>query len=368
MSIAATKNVVLSDESPILNVAMIGHAFMGRAHSNAYRQVNHFFDLPFRVVAKVVVGRALDRAGAAAAKLGFEEASISLEEVLARDDIDLVDVATPNDSHFAIAMAALKAGKHVLCEKPLALSLAQAQAMFDAARQHRVMLLEAFPYYFQPQTGAMLALLARGEIGQVRSVQASFGFTMSNPVGNIRLQPDLGGGALLDAGCYALSLIRLVMGVAPQRVRADASWAASGVDMSLMASLYYADGRRAQLSCAMDVANHRHATVVGTWGTLETEYLNHTAQQAGDNAYGYLPGQLRVRRGTANTIAFEDIACGVGSGFAFAAEAFAGVVQAGDFAAIERAASASLDNAATLEALGVSARSGHAVELPMPSA
>ena len=315
-----------------------------------------------------VASRRSETAMAFAKACGIGRWHGSYEALLADAQLDAIYLPLPNSLHAEWAIKAAQAGKHVLCEKPLALSLAQAQAMFDAARQHRVMLLEAFPYYFQPQTGAMLALLARGEIGQVRSVQASFGFTMSNPVGNIRLQPDLGGGALLDAGCYALSLIRLVMGVAPQRVRADASWAASGVDMSLMASLYYADGRRAQLSCAMDVANHRHATVVGTWGTLETEYLNHTAQQAGDNAYGYLPGQLRVRRGTANTIAFEDIACGVGSGFAFAAEAFAGVVQAGDFAAIERAASASLDNAATLEALGVSARSGHAVELPMSSA
>ncbi len=238
--------------------------------------------------------------------------------------------------------------------------------MFDAARRHRVMLLEAYPYYFQPQTGALVALLNEGAIGTVRSMQSCFGFTVSNPQANIRMKPELGGGALLDAGSYALSVIRLVMGCAPQRVRADATWADSGVDISLMATLYFADGRRAQLSCAMDAANHRRATIVGSAGTIETEYLNHTGALAGgrpDNAYGYLPSQLRVRRGTANTIPFEDIQCGSGSGFRFAAEAFARVVAEADFAAIERAAQASLDIAATLEALARSARLGHAVDV-----
>ena len=89
-----------------------------------------------------------------------------------------------------------------------------------------------FPYRFQPQTGDLLALLDGGVIGAVRSVQACFGFTLANPQGNIRMQPELGGGALLDAGSYPLSFIRLVMGCAPQTVRADATWADTGVDVS----------------------------------------------------------------------------------------------------------------------------------------
>jgi predicted dehydrogenase len=224
------------------------------------------------------------------------------------------------------------------------------------------MLLEAYPWYFQPQTGALVKLLGEGAIGTVRSVQACFGFTVGNPHINIRMKPELGGGALLDAGSYPLSLIRLAMGGAPQRVQADASWADSGVDISLMATLHFAEGRRAQLSCAMDAANHRRATIVGSAGTIETEYLNHTGAQLG-SAFGYLPSQLRVRRGIANTIPFEDIECGSGSGFRFAAEAFARVVAERDFAAIGRAAAASLDIAITLEALARSARLGHAVDV-----
>lgn len=292
---------------------------------------------------------------------GIERSYASYEALLADGNLDAVYIPLPNSMHAEWAIKATEAGKHVLCEKPLALGLQQAKSMFDAARSNKVILLEAFPYEFQPQTGAMLKLLRDGEIGDVRSVQACFGFTLTNPNGNIRLNPDLGGGALLDAGSYALSVIRLVMGCAPVKVMADATWADSGVDISTMATLYYADGRRAQLSCAMDAANHRRATIAGSAGTLETEYLNHTSTQGVASPYGHLPSQLRVRRGTANTVAFEEITCATGSGFRFAAEAFADRVATGDFATISRSAQASLDNAATLEAIGRSARLGERV-------
>ncbi len=318
-----------------------------------------------RVVA--AASRNADTAAAFAAAQGIARHHGSYEALLADPEVDAIYLPLPNSLHAEWAIKAAESGKHVLCEKPLALGLAEARAMFDAARRHGVMLLEAYPYYFQPQTGDMLALLHGGAIGAVRTVQASFGFSLPNPQTNIRMKPELGGGALLDAGSYALSLIRLAMGCAPARVSADASWseggAASGVDISLMATLHYADGRRAQLSCAMDVANHRRATITGTQGTIETEYLNHTSTQAGGHPWGYLPSQLRVRRGVANSIPFEEIHSGTGSGFRFCAEAFTKVLAERDFAAIERAAAASLDNAATLEAIARSARAGRAVDV-----
>jgi predicted dehydrogenase len=204
--------------------------------------------------------------------------------------------------------------------------------------------------------------LSHDKIGEVRSMHASFGFTVGNTDTNIRLKPDLGGGALLDAGSYPVSLIRLVIGCAPERVMAHANWVTTGVDISMMATLFYADGRRAQMSCAMDTANHRRATIVGTHGTIETEYLNHTSDSH-THAWGYLPSQLRVRQGVANIIPFEDIYSATGSGFRFAAEAFAQVVRTGDMAAIERAAAASHDIAATLDAIQTSARTGQVVPL-----
>jgi predicted dehydrogenase len=310
-----------------------------------------------------VASRNAETAAAFAAAQGIGRHHGSYEALLDDAEVDAIYIPLPNSLHAEWAIAAAAHGKHVLCEKPLALNEAQARSMFDAARRHGVMLLESYPYYFQPQTGRLVALLQSGAIGRVRSVQSCFGFTLANAQTNIRSKPELGGGALLDAGCYALSIIRLAMGCAPQRVMADASWAESGVDISLSATLHYADGRRAQLSCAMDAANHRHATIVGSGGTIETEYLNHTSEQAGGHPWGYLPSQLRVRRGTANAIPFETIEAGTGSGFRFAAEAFARVISAGDQAAIERAAQASLDNAATLAALARSAKLGQTVDV-----
>ncbi len=311
---------------------------------------------------QAVASRDVNKAQAFAQSFHIARAHGSYEALLADAALDAIYLPLPNSLHAAWAIRAMQAGKHVLCEKPLALNKTEVTRMFDVARQHGVMLLESYPYWFQPQTRDLLACLSHDKIGEVRSVQASFGFTLGNPDTNIRMQPDLGGGALLDAGSYPLSLIRLVMGCAPERVMAHANWATTGVDISLMATLFYADGRCAQMSCAMDTANHRRATIVGSHGTVETEYLNHTSDSH-THVWGYLPSQLRVRQGTANSIAFEEVHSASGSGFRFAAEAFAEVVRERDTAAIERAAAASHDIAATLDAIQTSARTGKIVSL-----
>jgi predicted dehydrogenase len=287
----------------------------------------------------------------------------SYEALLADASVQAIYLPLPNSLHAEWAVRAAQAGKHVLCEKPLALSLAEARKMYDAAQKHTVILLEAYPYYFQPQTGALVDLLHSGAIGSVQSVQASFGFAMSKPLGNIRMDPKLGGGALLDAGSYPLSLIRLVMGQAPHSVWAQARKADTGVDMATTATLIYSDGRTAQMSCLMDGATHRHATIVGTGGVIETEYLNHTSDSASGHPMGFQPSQLRVRRGVANNLPFEPVHSPAGSGFAFAAQAFAGLVARRDFEAAARAAAASTDIAATLEAIARSSRAGRVVAL-----
>jgi predicted dehydrogenase len=312
-----------------------------------------------------VASRDPDKAAEFAAAFGIERHHRSYDALVSDPQVDAIYVPLPNSLHAPWCIRAAEQGKHVLCEKPLALNLGEVTAMFAAARQHQVMLLESYPYWFQPKTASLLALLggeADSVIGQVRSVYACTGFTLPNPETNIRSKPELGGGALLDAGSYPLSFIRLVMGCAPASVTAEASWGDSGVDISMMATLRYADGRRAQMSCAMNTANHRRAIITGSQGTIETEYLNHTSDAPG-HPWGYLPSQLRVRRGTAMTIPFEEITAPSGSGFRFAAEAFARVVAERDFAAIDRAAAASMDIAATLDAIAASARTGQAVSL-----
>ena len=304
---------------------------------------------------EAVGSRNADTAAAFAAACGIARHHGSYEALLADPGVDTIYIPLPNTMHAEWAIKAARHGKHVLCEKPLATSRADAVAMFAAAREAGVMLLEAYPYWFQPQTRDMLNLLHDGAIGEVRLMQASFGFALQNPAGNIRMNPQLGGGALLDAGSYPLSLIRLVMGCAPARVTAHARAAATGVDIGMMATLEYRDGRYAQMSCAMDVANHRRATIMGTQGTIETEYINHPSVE--------VPSQLRIRRGVANTIPFEEIHSAPGSGFAYCVKAFARVAATRDFEAIERAAKASLDIAVTLEAIAQSARSVRPIDV-----
>ena len=348
-----------------LRIGILGCANIARAFA---RDVA---DSPaLQVVA--VASRSQATADAFARAQAIPRALGSYEALLADPAVDAIYLPLPNSLHAEWAIAAARHGKHVLCEKPLALGLAQAQAMFDAARQHGVLLLEAYPYWFQPQTGDLVALLQSGAIGTPRSVQASFGFNLAQPAGNIRMDPQLGGGALLDAGSYPLSLIRLVMGQAPVQVRATARWAGSGphdsVDIAMAASLLYADGCQAQMSCAMDGGLHRHAQIVGSAGVIETEYLNHSADPrlhpGGSHPLGFLPSLMRLRRGGSPPQPFETVYSACGSGFRFAAEAFARLVAQRDFAAAQRAAAASLDIAATLEALARSAREDRAVDLP----
>ncbi|MFO1328171.1 MAG: Gfo/Idh/MocA family oxidoreductase [Rubrivivax sp.] len=308
------------------------------------------------VTLAAVASRSADKAAAFGAEFGIARTHAGYEALLADRDIDAVYNPLPNHLHAEWSIRSAQAGKHVLCEKPLAMNMAEARAMFGAARAAGVMLLEAYPYWFQPQTGRLVELLQQGAIGRVMQVQASFGFTLRNP-DNIRMKPETGGGALLDAGSYPASLIRLVMGSAPQRVRATSQPSGTGVDIATTATLDWDDGRQAQLRCAMNVALHRHATIVGTDGLIETEYLNHTADARTGHPWGYQPSLMRLRR-SMGAGAIEAVPAPTGSGFRFAAEAFARVVAADDRDAVERAARASLDIAATLDAIADSARAG----------
>jgi predicted dehydrogenase len=287
---------------------------------------------------------------------GLERWFATYEALLADPSLEAVYIPLPNHLHAEWAIKAANAGKHVLCEKPLCMNRAEGLAMFAAARANGVVLLEAYPYKFQPQTAALRQLLDGGAIGTVRTMQASFGFTVLNPDVNIRMKPEVGGGALLDAGSYPVSIVRLVMGERPLRVTATPVWAATGVDISMMATLEFANQRYAQVSCAMNVANHRRAVIMGTAGTIETEYINHPSAA--------VPSQLRIRRGIANTIPFEDVPSADGSGFRYEAEAFAALVRKPDPAALAAEAAFSIDIAATLEAIAQSARSGEPVSLP----
>ncbi len=202
-----------------LGVAMIGHAFMGAAHSQAWRTVGRVFDLPARAGMTVVCGRDADRTAAAAERLGWREAATDWRQVVARDDIDVVDICTPGDSHHDIAVAALAAGKHVLCEKPLANSVAEARAMVaaaDSARARGVRSLCGFTYRRVPAVAALRGLIAAGRLGAVRHVRAVYlQDWLTDPAAPRvwRLEKDrAGSGALGDIGAHIVDLAQYLTG------------------------------------------------------------------------------------------------------------------------------------------------------------
>ena len=204
---------------PALRVAMIGYGFMGAAHSQAWRTAPRVFDLPVDVEMAVVVGRSAGAVADAAAKWGWAESATDWREVIARDDIDLVDIVTPGDTHGEIAIAALDAGKHVLCEKPLANTVTEAEAMADAAERasaRGIRSMVGFTYRRVPAVTLMRDLIARGRIGRVQQVRASYRqdwlVDPEMPLG-WRLQKEhAGSGALGDLGAHAIDLAQFVTG------------------------------------------------------------------------------------------------------------------------------------------------------------
>jgi predicted dehydrogenase len=199
-----------------LNVAMIGYQFMGRAHSNAWRQVGRFFDLPREPVLKVVCGRSGPGAEEAARKLGFEEHATDWKSVVRRSDIDVVDICTPGDSHVAIAVAAAEAGKVVFCEKPLANTLAQAEQMRDAVQKAGVIHMLCHNYRRAPAVSLAKRMIDAGEIGEIRHYRGSYlQDWIVDPQSPLvwRLEKaKAGSGALGDIASHSLDLSRHLVG------------------------------------------------------------------------------------------------------------------------------------------------------------
>ena len=204
---------------PQLGVGMVGYAFMGAAHSQAWRTAPHFFDLPMRPELRVLCGRDADRVAEAAERLGWESTETDWTRLLVRDDVDLVDICTPGDTHAEIAVAALEAGKHVLCEKPLANSVEEARAMADAAERaaaQGVMAMVGFTYRRTPAIALARQLVSEGRIGEIRHVRAQYlQDWLSDPLSPMtwRLQKEkAGSGALGDIGAHIVDLTQFITG------------------------------------------------------------------------------------------------------------------------------------------------------------
>ena len=207
------------DNTTPLRIAMVGHGFMGAAHSQAWRTAPRFFDLPLHPVMQVLVGRDEQATRDSADRWGWHETSTDWREVVARDDIDVIDIVTPGDSHAEIAIAALAAGKHVLCEKPLANTVDEALAMTDAAaraRQNGAFAMVGFTYRRVPAATLARDLVAAGRIGQVRQVRASYlQDWLSDAESPMTWRLDAsraGSGALGDIGAHAVDLAQFICG------------------------------------------------------------------------------------------------------------------------------------------------------------
>src|SRR5919107_1449734 len=204
---------------PTLGVGLIGYAFMGAAHSQAWRTAPHFFDLPMRPELTVLAGRDAVRVADAAELLGWSSVETDWRRVLERDDVDLVDVCTPGDTHAEIAIAALEAGKHVLCEKPLANSVTEAEAMTEAAAraaERGVRSMVGFTYRRVPAIGLARTLVAEGRLGDIRHVRAQYlQDWIADPQAPMswRLEKDkAGSGALGDIGAHIVDLTQYITG------------------------------------------------------------------------------------------------------------------------------------------------------------
>jgi predicted dehydrogenase len=215
-----------------------------------------------------VASRSLSAAEAWAAQRDVPVAYGSYEELLEDSSLDCVYISLPNSLHGAWARAALEAGKHVLCEKPLTPTSAEARSLFALAASRNLVLVEGFMYRHHPQTLKCAELVRDGRIGVLRAIRCSFYFRVDSPLTDIRYRPELAGGALRDVGSYCVSFANLIAGEAPSSVQGIAKLASSGAEERFFGMLAYPCGAVAQFDCGMDTQLHVGATVLGADGAF----------------------------------------------------------------------------------------------------
>jgi predicted dehydrogenase len=209
---------------------------------------------PARAVPEVVLAgvaaRVPQRAGDFAIKHRIERAYPSYEAMLKAKDIEAIYNPLPNALHCAWTIRALEAGKHVLCEKPLASNAAEAAQMAEAATRTGRVLMEAFHWRYHPLAARMLQVISSGELGRLRDIETSFCIPFPQP-SNIRFDYALGGGATMDTGCYAIHMLRHLGGAEPEVLRARALLMSPDVDRYMEAELRFPDGTMGRMSCSL---------------------------------------------------------------------------------------------------------------------
>jgi len=203
------------------------------------------------------------------ARFGFAARYAGYEPVLADPSVDAVYVSLPNSMHCEWTLRALDAGKHVLCEKPIASNESEARRMFDAARAAGKLLVEGFMYRAHPQTREVLTRIRGGEIGEVKLIRTSFCYKANRTDGNVRFDPVLSGGALMDVGCYCVDFSRLIAGSHPDEIQATAVMHGGGVDELAAGTLKFPNGVVASFTCGIRVHGDNTAHICGSEAYVE---------------------------------------------------------------------------------------------------
>jgi xylose dehydrogenase (NAD/NADP) len=190
------------------------------------------------------------------------------EEILENPEIEAVYIPLPNHLHKEWTVRAVEAGKHVLCEKPLAVNAQEAREMVQAARKRGVYLMEAFMYRFHPRSLRIKSLVDRGAVGDPRLIRSAFCFRLPDRQ-EMRFRPEMGGGALLDVGCYGVSLARWILGAEPEAVQAMADYGPTGTDVTVVGLLRFPEGRVAVLEASLVSALQQTYSIAGTEGMIE---------------------------------------------------------------------------------------------------
>jgi predicted dehydrogenase len=218
-----------------------------------------------------IASRDVARARAAAQQLGIPRAYGSYAELFADAEVEAIYNPTPNHLHVPLSIQALDAGKHVLCEKPIALTAAEAQTLVEAGRRHpHLKLMEAFMYRHHPQWQLAKRLAREGNIGELRTIHSFFSYYNTDP-NNVRNQADIGGGGLMDIGCYNISLSRFLFDAEPQRVCGIVEYDPTFKTDRLVSGMMDFGRGTATFTCAMQLTPYQRVNIYGTQGRVEIE-------------------------------------------------------------------------------------------------
>lgn len=222
-------------------------------------------------IIKAVASRGIEKSRAVAAEFGVEKAYGSYEELLNDEEIDAVYIPLPNHLHREWVIRAAQAGKHVLCEKPIALNSREAAEMVDACRQAGVHLAEAYMYRHHPRIAELQELIASGVIGELRSIRGTFTYNDAEDYSNVRFKSAWGGGSLYDIGCYPLTAARLLFGAEPEAVTVHALFSPEHDHVDMMASglVEFPRGMSLIFDCGMWAFNRQLLEILGTEGRIE---------------------------------------------------------------------------------------------------